>query len=343
MVETATKNKKPKSKIINDLWKKHFTSKEISSDHDYPFNFKNANWYITVVYLVSFIAIPIIYSLIKTYAFHVTLVNGKLPKPWNTIELLVTFLIPIIGMMIAFAVDWKAMTKRGAWAAYTHFIFGIGSSFFVSLFLIQTGVVSGKSSDTYSLAVVFLAQVLIQFIGSLVVLFTNKPLKKQIIATLKEAKLDLLVWILIFLAIISLSNMLFSVISNVVNNNILGEGDGNSANQNQLIAMAKTPLGIFALILGSIFLAPINEEISYRYGTFSIVRHKWLGFTASLIYFPAMHIMGRDDWNNIFGYLGMGIMAPLLFVCTKGNTTYTIGLHMLLNTIATITLFATMK
>jgi|GEM_PF-815938 len=38
--------------------------------------------------------------------------------------------------------------------------------------------------------------------------------------------------------------------------------------------MATTPLGIFALVLGSIFLAPINEEISYRYGTFSIVRNK---------------------------------------------------------------------
>ncbi|MBE4703798.1 CPBP family glutamic-type intramembrane protease [Spiroplasma platyhelix] len=341
MTESSTKS--TKAKKINNEWKKYFTSKEISSDHDYPFNFKNANWYVSIVYLTTFIAIPIIYNLVKNYAYNVVLVDGKLPNPWNNLELLITIALPIIGAGIAFAVDWKAMAKNGAWAAYTHFLFGIISSFFVSLFLIETGAVSGKVDDAIYLAVGFLVQIIIQFIGSLVVIFTNKALRKQIIATFKEAKLDLLIWILVFLALVSILNFAFNAISNSVNTNILADNTGNSKNQNQLVFMATTPLGIFALVLGSIFLAPINEEISYRYGTFSIVRHKWIGFSASLIYFPAMHIMGSGDWNNIFGYLGSGIMAPLLFVCTRGNTTYTLGLHMLLNTIATITLFATMK
>lgn len=340
MSDSTTKTVESKEKI-NNFWKKYFNSKEISSDHNYPFNFKNTNWYVTIIYLSTFIVIPIIYNLIKNYGYHVTLVNNKLPSPWDTLELIFTLLLPIIGMGIAFAVDWKAMAKRGAWSAYTHFIFGIASAFFVRLLFIQTGVISGDSKDSTSLAVSFLVQVIIQFIGSLIIIFTNKALRKQIIATLKEAKLDLLVWVLIFLALVSLLNFIFNSISNVVNqtNFFVDKSD----NQNQLELMTKAPLGIFALILGSIFLAPINEEISYRYGTFSIVRHKWLGFSASLIYFPAMHIMGSGDWNNIFGYLGMGIMAPLLFVTTRGNTTYTIGLHMLLNSIATIMLFATMK
>lgn len=339
MTKNSTKSTKTK---INSEWKKYFTSKEISSDHDYSFNFKNANWYLTIVYLLSFIAIPIIYSLVKNYAYHVTEINDKLPDPWNNLELVMTIFLPIVGMGIAFAVDWKAMAKKGAWAAYTHFLFGIISAFFVSLLLIQTGAISGDADDSTYLAVSFLVQVIIQFIGSLIVIFTNKALRKQIVATLKEAKLDLLIWVLIFLAAVSILNFAFNAISDAVNTNIFADKDG-SENQQQLELMAKTPLGIFALVLGSIFLAPINEEISYRYGTFSIISHKWIGFTASLIYFPAMHIMGSGDWNNIFGYLGMGIMAPLLFVCSKGNTTYTVGLHMLLNTIATITLFATMK
>lgn len=323
----------------NDWWKQYFNSKSISSEHDYGFNFKKANWYLTSIYLVTFILIPIIYSLIKNYAFNITLVDGKLPAPWSNIELIVTFFLPVVGMGLAFAVDWKAMIKEGAWAAYTHFIFGFISAFFVSFILIQTGAVSGKGDDPIYLATSFLTQVLIQFIGSLVVIFTNRNLRKQIIATIKEAKVDLLIWVLVFLAAVSLLNFAFNAISNAVNTG----SDGNSDNQNQLAAMIKTPLGIFALVLGSIFLAPINEEISYRYGTFSITRNKWLGFTASLVYFPAMHIIGSGDWNNIFGYLGMGIMAPLLFVCTRGNTTYTVGLHILLNTIATISLFATLN
>lgn len=336
----TTKTLKTKRKKIE--WKKYFTSKEISSDHNYPFNFKNANWYLTVVYLSTFIAIPIIYNLIKTYGFHVTLVDGKLPTPWNNLEIIITILLPIIGMAIAFAVDWRAMAKKGAWSAYTHFIFGIISAFFVSL-LIQGGLLSGLANDPIYLAASFLVQVLLQFIGSIIIILTNKQLRKQVWLTLKEAKLDLLVWILVFLAIVSLLNFMFNAISNAVNNTKILTDSNSSDNQKQLELMAKTPLGIFALVLGSIFLAPINEELSYRYGTFSIVRYKWLGFAASLVYFPSMHVMGNGDWNNIFGYLGMGIMAPLLFVCTRGNTTYTVGLHMLLNTIATITLFATMK
>lgn len=340
MAKSATKYAKIKLKI-NDLWKKYFTSKEISSDHNYPFNFKNANWYITVVYLISFIAVPIIYSLIKTYAFHVRLVNGSLANPWNKIDFIARYLVPIIGMMIAFAVDWKAMVKRGAWTAYTNFIFLIISSFFVNL-LIQTGFISVKSFGTSSKVMSALVQMIIQFIGCLVIIFINKPLRKQIVATLKEAKLDLLIWILIFLAIVGLLNLMFNIIFNSVNN-INNISDEDSINQNNIIALAKTPLGIFVLILGSVFIVPVSEEISYRYGTFSIVRHKWLGFTASLIYFPAIHILGNDDWNHFFDYLAPSIAAPLLFVCTKGNTTYTIGLHMLLNLIATISLFARMK
>lgn len=336
---TSKYSKKKKNNI--NWWKKYLNSKEISSDHNYPFNFKNVNWYVTIIYLVSFIAIPIIYSLVKNYAFNITLVNGKLPNPWNNLELVFTIVIPIVGAGIAFAVDWKAMTKFGAWAAYSHFLFGIISALFVAV-LIQTNALSGNGEDATYLAASFLIQVLCQFVGSILIVLTNKQLRKQIWTTLKEAKLDLLIWIIVFVAIVALLNFIFNTISNVVNNTKI-LADSGSDNQKSLSLMAKSPLGIFALILGSIFLAPINEELSYRYGTFNIVRYKWLGFAASLIYFPAMHVMSNGDWNNIFGYLGMGIMAPLLFVCTRGNTTYTVGLHMLLNTIATITLFATMK
>ncbi|MGL5268412.1 MAG: lysostaphin resistance A-like protein [Spiroplasma sp.] len=334
MIESTIKTVKSKSKL-NDLCKKYFTSKEISSNHDYPFNFKNANWYVTIVYLVSFIVIPIIYSLIKNYVFHVHSVNDNLPSPWIHLEPLIMFLVPIIGMAIGFAVDWHAMTKRGAWAAYTLFIFG-----FIGISL-SNFIEAISKKPTASLG--FLVPIIIQFIGSLIVIFTNKSLRKQIIATLKEAKLDLLTWILIFLAICSWLNFIFKLVfDNIINSSdFLVKND--SINQKVLKSIAKTPLGIFALILGVIFLAPINEEISCRYGIFSIVRHKWVAFTASLVYFPAMHVMNNGDWNHFFSYLAAGTMFPLLFICTRGNTTYTIGLHMLWNTVALIQLVRSME
>lgn len=316
-------------------------TKELSSDHDFPFNFKNPNWFVTVIYLVSFILVPIVYSLIKTYAYHITSSNST--KSWSVLDLVLTILVPLIGMVIAFIIDWKAMAKRGAWAAYTHFLFGFISSLIVILFLIQTKAIDQDKNESLFLAVSFIIQVVIQFIGSLIVVFTNKGLRKQIVATFKEAKVSLLLWVITFLVIIIVLNLIFNTISNAVNQTTFFADNGASDNQQQLEQMATTPLGIFALVLGSIFLAPINEEISYRYGTFSIVRNKWIAYTASLVYFPSMHILDSGDWNNIFGYLGMSIATPLLFIIARGNITYTIALHMLVNTIATISLFVSLN
>lgn len=321
-----------------------FKTKELSSEHDFPFNFKNPNWFVTVIYLVSFILVPIIYSLIKTYGYHIS--SDSTPKSWSVLDLVLTILVPIIGMIIAFIIDWKAMAKRGAWAAYTHFIFGFISSLIVILFLVQTKAIDQDKNESLFLAVSFIIQVVIQFIGSLIVVFTNKGLRKQIVATFKEAKVSLLLWVITFLVIITVLNLIFNTISNAVNQTNFfanNNNNGTSDNQDQLERMATTPLGIFALVLGSIFLAPINEEISYRYGTFSIVRNKWIAYIASLVYFPAMHILDSGDWNNIFGYLGMSIATPLLFIIARGNTTYTIALHMLVNTIATVSLFISLS
>ncbi len=325
-------DEKAKSSNLNFL-----KAKELSSDHDFPFNFKNSNWFVTVIYLVSFILVPIIYSLVKTYAYHISSDNST--KPWSVLDLVLTILVPIIGMVMAFIIDWKAMAKRGAWAAYTHFLFGFISSLIVILLLVQTGAIDQDKNESLFLAVSFIIQVVIQFIGSLIVVFTNKGLRKQIVATFKEAKVSLLLWVITFLVIITVLNLIFNTISNAVNQTNFFANNGDSDNQQQLEQMATTPLGIFALVLGSIFLAPINEEISYRYGTFSIVRNKWIAYTASLVYFPSMHILDSGDWNNIFGYLGMSIATPLLFIIARGNTTYTIALHMLVNTVATISLF----
>ncbi|WP_374982224.1 CPBP family glutamic-type intramembrane protease [Spiroplasma attinicola] len=320
-----------------------FKTKELSSEHDFPFNFKNPNWFVTVIYLVSFILVPIIYSLIKTYGYHISS-SDSASKSWSVLDLVLTILVPIIGMIIAFIIDWKAMAKRGAWAAYTHFIFGFISSLIVILFLVQTKAIDQEKNESLFLAVSFIIQVVIQFIGSLIVVFTNKGLRKQIVATFKEAKVSLLLWVITFLVIITVLNLIFNTISNAVNQtNFFANNNGASDNQDQLERMATTPLGIFALVLGSIFLAPINEEISYRYGTFSIVRNKWIAYIASLVYFPAMHILDSGDWNNIFGYLGMSIATPLLFIIARGNTTYTIALHMLVNTIATVSLFISLS
>lgn len=328
-----------------ELQKRYLNSKEISSEKEYSFNFKNSSWSLTIIYLTTFVIIPIIYSFIKTYGFSN---KNELTQLWSNIDLVVTYYIPIFGMILALIVDWQALAVKGAWAAYSHFIFKIVSIVVIGLILSRINIIADSETKKQSIikSISFLIQIVFQTIGSAIIIFTNKRLRKQIITTFKEAKIDLLTWILIFLSLCSILIFIFEKISNTFNSNsnslsfysLFSNKNNKTANQVELELMMATPIGITILIIGAIFLAPINEELSYRYGIFSIVGNKWLGFATSVIYFPSMHIMGFGDWHNILGYGALGLMAPLLFIFTRGNVAYTIGLHTSLNAISIFSL-----
>lgn len=308
-----------------------FTSKSLSCDDTNNFNFKTDSWTLTIIYLISFIIIPILYSLIKTYAVKDTSQSSFL-------SFFIFSLLPIFGLVVSLVIDWETMIKKGGWAAYSHSVFGFISVVFVLLFFIATKVISGKDDDVTSLATTFLIQQLFQLLGSILVLVFCRSLRERIITTLKEAKLDLITWVTIFAVIGTILNIIFNIIPKFSEFNML-TSNNNSKNQDVLNLLMNSPYGIFVLVLSTIFIAPINEEISYRHGTFTIVRYRWLAYAASLIYFPSMHVMDSGDWNNIIGYLGFSIILPLLFIMTRGNTTYTIGLHAFSNLIATISVF----
>lgn len=306
------------------------TSKTLTNDESYSFNFKAAKWSLTIIYITSFIAISILYSIIKAYAFNNTYDSY--------LDIFIYYLLPIFGFIVSLAIDSPTMIKKGGWAAYTHCIFGFISVIFVSIFLVSTKVISGKSDDVNSLAPMFLFQQLFQLLGSILVLTFCKSLRTRIIATIKNAKLDLVTWVTIFTMIGIVFNVLINLIPQFTSNNFLTNSDS-SKNQDTLNLLMKSPYGIVSLIIGTIFLAPLNEEISYRHGTFTIVRYRWLGYVASLIYFPSMHVMNGGDWNHILGYSAAGTLFPMLFVMTRGNVTYTIGLHAFSNILATISIF----
>lgn len=317
--------KNPKKQLlINKI-----TSKPLSCNDNNNFNFKTASWTLTIIYLVSFIIIPIFYSIIKTYAIKDT-------SEGSFLSIFIFSLLPIFALVVSLGFDYETMVKKGGWAAYSHSIFGFFSMIFVYLFFVATKVISGKNNDVTSLATMFLIQQLFQLVGSILVLIFCRSLRERIITTLKEAKLDLLTWITIFAILGSILNIAFNLIPKFSEVNMLAGNNNTSKNQDVLNLLMNSPYGIFVLIVGTVFIAPINEEISYRHGTFTIVRYRWLGYLASLIYFPAMHVIDSGDWNNIIGYLGFSIILPLLFVMTRGNTTYTIGLHAFSNVIATI-------
>lgn len=310
-------SKNPKKILLNDK----LNSKIVNNDQNNNFNFKGAKWSLTIIYLFSFIIIPIFYSLIKSYVL--------IPTPDEFFDILFFNFIPILGLLISLPLDTKVMIKNGGWAAYSHPIFGLIGAIFIGIFLTSTHLISDNKHDLTSQSIIFLVGQLFQLLGSILVLVFSKSLRQRIINTFKMEKLDLMTLVTIFVVIATILDIVINLIPTT------NQNDG-SENQNKLNLLTKTPLGIISLLIGTVFIAPISEEISYRHGIFTIVRYQWLGFLASFIYFPAMHVMWNGDWINIKGYLAISVLLPLIFIMKKGNVTYTIAMHASLNFIANV-------
>ena len=110
--------------------------------------------------------------------------------------------------------------------------------------------------------------------------------------------------------------MAFSVIYNNIVSSVLEIGDGGNANQANVIDLIKSNflLGFLSVVI----LAPIVEELTYRYCMFGglCMYRKWLAYVVAGIVFMAMH--GVSSYVSAGGYnreflLDMVYLPPYLF------------------------------
>lgn len=116
-----------------------------------------------------------------------------------------------------------------------------------------------------------------------------------------------------------------------------------SDNQESLNAMLDA--GIFdqvSLVVFAVFLAPMVEEMVFRFGGFGLMKsfsvtHPVLIITLTSILFGLIHV-STGDFEQIFYYLAMGVVLGTLYY-KSNNIIVPIGAHMLLNAFVTVTMF----
>lgn len=142
-----------------------------------------------------------------------------------------------------------------------------------------------------------------------------------------------LIIILIGFLIFFLLQFGLGAISRLLNNG------GNSNNQDSIEQQVNKNqiITIINLFLSAVIVAPIFEEIIYRYYVFYFCQDKWYGLVVTILWFASLHVMNYGDFQNIFPYLALGIVSGSIYYIT-GNILYGISIHFIGNLIGFITI-----
>ena len=124
--------------------------------------------------------------------------------------------------------------------------------------------------------------------------------------------------------------LIIMVVSNLIINRFIAGGIAN--NENTVQAMIKTLPWMMLINAG--FIAPINEEITFRKAFKNVFKSKWLFVLMSGLIFGFLHVVGSDSIGQylyIIPYGTLGACFALAYYKTKTIFT-SMFLHMFHNT-----------
>lgn len=112
---------------------------------------------------------------------------------------------------------------------------------------------------------------------------------------------------------------------------LIDKNTGNSsANQESLNGMKNSVLGTVSLFFSAVIIAPILEEILYRFFISYFCNGTIYGYIFSTILFASLHVMNDGDYVQIFPYFSLGIVNGFIYYKFK-NLTPCIAIHFIGN------------
>lgn len=126
---------------------------------------------------------------------------------------------------------------------------------------------------------------------------------------------------------------------------ILIEHLGITDSENQVFVELLLQYALVPMVITTVFLGPIVEELVFRKCIFGLFSKKWIALIVSSLTFTAIHIISSLSLGYNFieliaisiPYLAGGILFGLIYMKTKYNIYYSIGVHILINLVAVIT------
>ncbi|WHQ36793.1 type II CAAX endopeptidase family protein [Spiroplasma sp. SV19] len=287
-------------------------------DRASPFDFKLVNVRNTgYIFIGTAIFAPFFISILISYLFahnQYSLVGMNF----------VSWIIVAVGSYFVINGAQSQIMRSGAIVFYYFY-------FIPNIVGLLIGIIANLFQPSASaLTTINLLTSLIAAVVTLLISYKTSPfIFKKIKLTFKQDYQRLLLVSLVAIIVVFLFNFGFGWLQSLITSS-------SSKNQDSLIKGLDKWWNVVILVIYTVFVAPIIEELACRHGIFSLRGNKWIGFVASTIFFAGMHVSSTGDWEHIIGYLGAALALGMLFIIVNGNVTYNIIAHGGLNLISTI-------
>lgn len=270
--------------------------------------------------LVFPICLSIMFFIFKEFKVIDTLIINKLNI------YIVKTLIPIIGLSIILKKDWKMVFESKIYIYYLWIIiFPLFNTYFYES-IVSFVPQNAKTVFYYIYSILF--SFCIGAIFIFVIIYRNQCLYQMHQKNVKNKFLITISIIILGSIIFAIINWLFSLIQQQITTSI-------SDNQQSVGVKVDNVYSIIKSILISIIIAPIIEELVFRYLWFNFYENKWHAILFTTIIFAFAHIQNTADWKHIISYLPLGIVNGTIFYLFK-NVYPIIGIHMICNIFAFI-------
>lgn len=273
-----------------------------------------------LIFLFSVVVLPMIFSLIL-FIVKTSFPNFSFIVIHNINNYLVKLAIPMGGFLILIFKSFRYMIKSKLICFYLWaFIFpNINSSIYNTLSFLLTDT---TSSEIYQLLTTLLFASIVIFLS----FWQNFDLKMMWKKLVKDKFLIFFVSVVLSILFYYFVSYIISLIQNTIDSSI-------SNNQNGINSSLNNTLGIIRIFITVVLIAPIIEEILYRYLFFTTLNFKFWNILITTLYFAFAHIQNSLDWLHFISYLPLGLTSALMYYYLL-NIYPSIALHMVTNLIS---------
>lgn len=280
-----------------------------------------------IAILIFLLVIPSLISLIFFILSKTTSLSMHAIDIIESLNLyLVVYIIPVLGIFFCLIKN-KSFLKETSFLIYLVWVFllPITSNFINSS-------INRIEFNSYVSDSIYLVCNIIFFIFCLFLFFKNE---NTLIVSFKRWNHKNIIYffvvVLVGFGIHYGLNFLLNLIQNTYDNSI-------SNNQNSLGFDKNDAFSIVRIFIVAVIIAPIIEEIIYRYIIQNSFNNQWWSIFISTFVFAFAHINRTYDWTHILSYISLGLINGFIYFYFN-NISLTIFLHFLSNLVAFILLF----
>lgn len=290
------------------------------------FSHSYLNKNILLLFVLLIVIIPFVLCLSLSFVF-------KAINNMNTYSLLAMFIVIgcyLFYLAILFFKYRDQLKDNYLWIFFMYIPIGyVALNIIGTIFMMFFSFADATTQNTISLYSSYVLQIIMEIIIVVIFEIKTKIFSKSIKKVFANKNiLFFLLFTIVGVGLYFLFNYLFGFLDTLV-------GSGTSNNQESITSFATTIGGMILTFISAVLLAPIFEEIIYRYYFMVFTNYSWIGLLSTILMFAFAHVYQSGDFENIIPYFSLGIVNGLIIYVSR-NTTPCIAVHFITNLIAFI-------